>query len=141
MHWLVIAAVMIIAIKEVYENQVQRLRALDQSDVEVIESNIQEFNTMAERLAQLEVLPPVKEQWRYLPAIANRYGLELKVINGTARNMYEGPLVAWNAELKGRVGSVFVAALEIQKTVPTYLYQLEVKNGEATVGLSILGSE
>ena len=106
-----------IAAKEVYERQVMRLTVLDQSDVEIIESNIQEYNTMAERLAQLEVLPPVKEQWRYLPAIANRYGVELNVLKDQGAGMYDGPLVGWNGELKGRVGSVLVTALEIQKTV------------------------
>ena len=140
-HWAIIAAVLFVAAKEVYERQVMRLTVLDQSDVEIIESNIQEYNTMAERLAQLEVLPPVKEQWRYLPAIANRYGVELNVLKDQGAGMYDGPLVGWNGELKGRVGSVLVTALEIQKTVPTYLYHLRIKNGEATVGLSIIGSE
>ena len=107
------------------------------------ESDIQEYNTMAERLAQLEVLPPVEEQWRYLPAIANRYGVDLKVLNsrGGKSGMYKGPLEAWDAELSGPVGAVLVAALEIQKTVPTYLYQMHMGDGTARVGLSIIGSE
>ena len=81
LQWLILAVVTVIAVREVYQRQMERLQVLDTSDVEVIESDIQEYNTMAERLAQLEVLPPVEEQWRYLPAIANRYGVDLKVLN------------------------------------------------------------
>ncbi|MEE2730514.1 MAG: hypothetical protein VYA55_06795 [Pseudomonadota bacterium] len=139
-HWVALAAVLVISVKEVYENQVKRLQVLDQNQVEVIEQNIQEYNTMAERLAQLEVLPPVKEQWKYVPAIAGRYGVDLNVLSNPA-NMYNGPLRAWNGELEGKVGSVLVAALEIQQTVPTYLYKLNIKNGKATLGFSVLGSE
>ncbi|RLU00531.1 hypothetical protein [Ketobacter sp.] len=139
-HWVALAAVLVISVKEVYENQVKRLQVLDQNQVEVIEQNIQEYNTMAERLAQLEVLPPVKEQWKYVPAIAGRYGVDLNVLSNPA-NMYDGPLRAWNGQLEGKVGSVLVAALEIQQTVPTYLYKLNIKNGKATLGFSVLGSE
>lgn len=140
-HWLVIAAVVGVSVKEVYENQVARLRALDQQNVEVIEENIQEYNTMAERLAQLEVLPPVERQWQYIPAIAARYGVELRVLAQKQSGMYDGPLQAWHGEISGRVGSVLVAALEVQKTVPTFLYKIAIKNGEATLGFSVLGSE
>lgn len=140
-HWVAIAVVFFISSKEVYENQVARLRTLDQQNVEVIEENIQEFNTMAERLAQLEVLPPVQSQWKFVPAIATRYGVEVSVLGTKHSDMYDGPLQAWHGELKGRVGSVLVAALEIQQTVPTFLYQISIKNGDAKLGFSVLGSE
>lgn len=140
-HWVAIVAVLVIAVKEVYQNQIRRLQTLDQQNVEVIEQNIQEYNTMAERLAQLEVLPPVEEQWKYIPAITGRYGVELTALGTEHSGMYTGPLVAWHGELTGKVGSVLVAALEIQQTVPTYLYQIDIKNGKATLGFSVLGSE
>ncbi|MAR92502.1 MAG: hypothetical protein SV765_07680 [Pseudomonadota bacterium] len=140
LHWAIIALVVIISVKEVYENQVARLSRLDQQNVEVIEENIQEFNTMAERLAQLEVLPPVKNQWQYIPAIARRYGVEVSVLNKSDR-MYNGPLKAWHGKIEGQVGAVLVAALEIQKTVPTFLYQIAIDKGEAQLGFSVLGSE
>ena len=38
-HWLAMAAVLAISVKELYENQVARLRALDQQSVEVIEED------------------------------------------------------------------------------------------------------
>lgn len=139
-HWVALVAVLAISIKEVYENQIKRLQMLDQNQVEVIEQNIQDYNTMAERLAQLEVLPPVKEQWKYVPAIATRYGVDVNVLS-SGNGMYNGPLKAWNGELDGKVGSVLVAALEIQQTVPTYLYKINIKNGKATLGFSVLGSE
>ena len=139
-HWIAVLAVLAISIKEVYQNQIIRLQMLDENQVEVIEQNIQDYNTMAERLAQLEVLPPVKEQWKYIPAIATRYGVDVNVLSN-AVGMYDGPLKAWNGELDGKVGSVLVAALEIQQTVPTYLYKLNIKNGEATLGFSVIGSE
>lgn len=139
-HWIAVVAVLVISVKEVYQDQVKRLQLLDQDQVEVIEQNIQDYNTMAERLAQLEVLPPVKEQWKYIPAITARYGVELNVLsNGSG--MYNGPLKAWNGELEGKVGSVLVAALEIQQTVPAYLYKVNIKEGKATLGFSVLGSE
>lgn len=140
-HWLALAAVLVLAVKEVYQRQVIRLKQLDQDSVEVIEQNIQEYNTMAERLAQMEVLPPVREQWQFIPAIASRYGVELKVLELNTVGMYSGPLVAWHGELFGRVGSVLVAALEIQQTVPTYLYELDIKDGKARLSMSVLGSE
>ena len=140
-HWLAMAAVLAISVKELYENQVARLRALDQQSVEVIDENIQEYNTMAERLAQLEVLPPVERQWQYIPAIASQYGVELRVLAQKQSGMYDGPLQAWHGQLSGRVGSVLVAALEVQKTVPTFLYQIVIKSGEATLNFSVLGSE
>jgi len=31
--------------------------------------------------------------------------------------------------------------LEVQKTVPTFLYQIVIKSGEATLNFSVLGSE
>ena len=139
-HWAAVLAVFVISVKEVYQNQIVRLQMLDQNQVEVIEQNIQDYNTMAERLAQLEVLPPVKEQWKYIPAIATRYGVDVNVLSN-ANGMYDGPLKAWNGELDGKVGSVLVAALEIQQTVPTFLYQININNGEATLGFSVIGSE
>ncbi|MGB3619766.1 hypothetical protein FT643_02080 [Ketobacter sp. MCCC 1A13808] len=143
MHWLLLVLVTVLSVKKVYDNQVQRVRGLETDQVEVIEENIQEFNTMAERLNQLEVLPPVKNQWQYIPAIATRYGVELKVLknDGEGNRMYDGPLAAWNGEITGKVGSVLVAALEIQKTVPAFLYQIQIKDGKAQLGFSIIGSE
>ena len=46
-HWVAVLAVFAISIKEVYQNQVTRLQMLDQNQVEVIEQNIQDYNTMA----------------------------------------------------------------------------------------------
>jgi hypothetical protein len=140
-HWLGIAAIVAVSVKEVYQNQVERLSALDTQNVEVIEENIQEYNTMAERLAQLEVLPPVEQQWQYVPAIAARYGVGLNILGAKSSDMYSGPLQAWHGELDGRVGSVLVAAVEIQRTVPTYLYKISINNGTAKLGFSVLGSE
>jgi len=140
-HWLGIVAVVGICVKEVYQNQMQRLSTLETQNVEVIEENIQEYNTMAERLAQLEVLPPVEKQWQYIPAIAARYGVKLNILGSKVDGMYGGPLQAWHGRLEGRVGAVLVAAVEIQQTVPTYLYQISINNGNATLGFSVLGSE
>lgn len=140
-QWFGIAAIIAISVKEVYQNQIDRLRALDTQNVEVIEENIQEYNTMAERLTQLEMLPPVEKQWQYVPAIASRYGVDLTVLGKNAKGKYAGPLQAWHGELDGRVGSVLVAAVEIQQTVPTYLYGISISNGNATLGFSVLGSE
>lgn len=141
LHWLVMLAVLVLAVKKVYDNQINRLASLESDQVDVIEENIQEYNTMAERLGQLEVLPPVENQWQYIPAIAGRFGVELKVLESGGDQMYQGPLAAWNGEISGKVGAVLVAALEIQKTVPAFLYQVNIKDGTARLAFSIIGSE
>ena len=103
---------------------------------------------MAGRLAQLEVLPPVKKQWDFVPAITAKYGVGLRVIGSSDERgkiskggMYSGPLAAWNAEISGSLIPVLVAVREIQQTVPAYLFQISIKKGEAKIGVSILGSE
>lgn len=147
-HYLALGVVLAISVKQVYERQVLRLAKLDKQQVEVIEEDIEEYHTMAGRLTQLEVLPPVKKQWDFVPAITAKYGVGLHVIgtnDGRNRSskvgMYSGPLAAWNAEISGSVIPVLVAAREIQRTVPAYLYQISIKKGEAKIGISILGSE
>jgi hypothetical protein len=140
-HWFLLGIVLLVSSKTVYDKQVARISALEQVDVDVIEENIQEYNMMAERMVQLEVLPPVQNQWQFIPAIANRYGVMLRILGEEYPGMYKGPLEAWHGEISGRVGAVLVAASEIQQTVPTYLYNINIKNGEATLGFSVLGSE
>lgn len=141
-QWLAIVVVLVIATKEVYQRQAARLALLDEKQIEVLEEDIQEYNTMAERLAQLEVLPPVKNQWTYVNAIAKKYGVKISVLgSGHRQGMYEGPLAAWHGELQGNVTAVLVAAKDIQKTVPTYLYTFSANKGVANIGFSVLGSE
>lgn len=142
LHWVVIALVLVIAVKEVYQRQVKRLAALDSAQLEVVEEDIQEFKTQAERLGQLEVLPPVRNQWNFVAAIARKYGVTIDILgNGPRDNMYNGPLAAWHGELKGSVTASLVAAMEIQKAVPTYLYTFSANGGNATIAFSVLGSE
>jgi hypothetical protein len=142
LQWVVILLALIIAVKEVYQRQVKRLAQLDRAQIEVVEEDIEEFKTQAERLAQLEVLPPVRSQWNFVSAIARKYGVTLHTLgSGPRPGMYDGPLVAWHGELKGSVTASLVAAQEIQKAVPTYLYKFSASGGSATVAFSVLGSE
>ena len=142
LHWVAIAAVLVIAVKEVYQRQVQRLAMLNNQQIEVVEGDIQEFKTQAERLAQLEVLPPVRNQWNFVTAIAKKYGVNINILgSGPRQDMYNGPLMAWHGELTGPVTAALVAAKEIQKTVPTYLYKFSASGGNATIAFSVLGSE
>ena len=98
--------------------------------------------TQAERLGQLEVLPPVRNQWNFVAAIARKYGVTIDILGNSPRdNMYNGPLAAWHGELKGSVTAALVAAMEIQKAVPTYLYTFSANGGNATIAFSVLGSE
>lgn len=141
-QWLVIAVVLLIAVKEVYQRQVTRLALMNIGQIKTIEQNLQEYNTQAERLAQLEVLPPVKNQWKFVTAIAEKYGVKINILgSGSRDDMYSGPLAAWHAELQGTATAVLVAAKEIQRTVPTYLYKISVSGGNAKIAFSVLGSE
>lgn len=141
-HWAAIVLVLAIAVKEVYQRQVKRLAMLDSAQIEVVEEDIQEFKTQAERLGQLEVLPPVRNQWNFVSAIARKYGVRINILGTGARDgMYSGPLVAWHGELTGSVTAALVAAKEIQKAVPTYLYTFTANGGNATVAFSVIGSE
>jgi len=142
MHWLAIVAVLIVASKEVYQRQVARLARLNSTQIHSLEQNLQEYHTQAERLAQLEVLPPVRNQWHYVAAIADKYGVKINILGSDhRRDMYEGPLASWNGELQGPVTAVLVTAKEIQKAVPTYLYKISISGGSAKIAFSVLGSE
>ena len=142
LHWVIIALVLVISVKEVYERQVKRLALLDSQKLDVVEEDIQEFKTQAERLGQLEVLPPVRNQWSYVEAIARKYGVRISILgSGPRQDMYSGPLMAWHGELQGTVTATLVAAKEIQKSVPAYLYKFSASGGNSTIAFSVLGSE
>ena len=138
-HWLVLALVLLVAVTEVYDRQTQRLHNLEASKLDVIEEDIQQYNTMAERLATLEVLPPVKDQWDYAVAIGKKYGVELAYQAGTTK--YRGPLEAWGGKVSGSTGAVLVVAKELQETVPTYLFNFSLTGNTATFDFAVLGSE
>lgn len=142
LQWAVLGLTLVIAVKEVYQRQVKRLAQLDSAQIEIVEGDIEEFKTQAERLAQLEVLPPVRSQWHFVSAITRKYGVTLHTLgSGPRPGMYDGPLMAWHGELKGSVTAALVAAQEIQKTVPAYLYTFSASGGSATIAFSVLGSE
>lgn len=142
LHWIMVALILLMAVNEVYQRQINRLAMLDRTQIEVVEVDIEEFKTQAERLGQLEVLPPVRNQWNFTAAIARQYGVTIHTLgHGFREGMYDGPLMAWHGELQGPITAVLVAAREIQKTVPTYLYKLTVNGGNATIAFSVLGSE
>lgn len=138
-HWAVFGVILLVAVTEVYERQVERLATANNKQIDVIEDNITQYNTMAERLATLEVLPPVKEQWDYVVAIANKYGVKMTYRSGSTK--YEGPLEAWGGSVTGNTGPVLVVAKELQETVPTYLYDFNINAGKASFEFAVLGSE
>ncbi|OUS03187.1 hypothetical protein A9Q81_07290 [Gammaproteobacteria bacterium 42_54_T18] len=141
-HWLVLAVVLMLSVNQVYKRQANRIQAEEFSNVDVIEEDIKAYNTQAERLAQLEVLPPVRSQWSYVTAITDQYGVDLSLVSDkNVQGSYNGPLASWTADLKGTVGAVLVAAKEIQAAVPAYLYDITLKGNDATIRLSVLGSE
>lgn len=138
-HWVVVAVVLVIATSEVYQRQLQRISKVDSSKIDVIEEDIHEYNTMAERLATMEVLPPVKDQWDYVVAIAKKYGVEMTFTSDDTD--YQGPLEAWGGRVRGNTGPVLVVAKEFQETVPTYLFDFSLNGNEATFEFAVLGSE
>ncbi|MDX1693089.1 MAG: hypothetical protein R3208_04950 [Ketobacteraceae bacterium] len=139
LHWLVLLVVMVIAGNEVIERQSQRVRQVDATKIEVLEEDINEYNTMAERLATMEVLPPVKEQWNYVVAIAKKYGVDMRYTSDDTP--YRGPLKAWGGRVSGSTGPVLVVAKEFQETVPTFLYQFNINGNRASFEFAVLGSE
>ena len=139
LHWLVLLVVAVIAGNEILERQSQRIRHVDASKIEVIEEDIHQYNTMAERLATMEVLPPVKEQWNYVVAIAKKYGVEMGYSGGDTP--YSGPLESWGGRVSGSTGPVLVVAKEFQETVPTYLYGFSINGNSASFEFAVLGSE
>lgn len=139
LHWLVLAVVCVIAVNEVYSRQIARVQQVDVSKIDVLEKDIHQYNTMAERLATMEVLPPVKDQWDYIVAIAKKYGVEMKFSSDDTP--YAGPLEAWGGSVSGRTGPVLVVAKEFQETVPTYLYGFTVDGKSASFKFAVLGSE
>ena len=142
MHWVLIGLVILMTFHQVYKKQVARINQVDFAKAEVIEEDIKEYNTQSERLAQLEVLPPVKEQWDYVMAISDTYGVDVSFVSmKNESSSYDGPLASWTADLKGAVGAVLVVAKKIQDAVPTYLYNISLKNDKATIRISVLGSE
>jgi len=141
-HWAVLAVVLMLTVNQVYKRQAERINNANLANVAVIEEDIKAYNTQAERLAQMEVLPPVRSQWDYVTAITDQYGVELDLVsNKNSSDSYNGPLASWTADLKGSIGAVLVAAKEIQAAVPAYLFDISLKDSSATIRLSVLGSE
>ncbi|MCG8315743.1 MAG: hypothetical protein MI976_21245 [Pseudomonadales bacterium] len=139
LHWLLIGVVIFICTNEIYQRQSLRIKKVDVQKIDVIEKDIKEYNTMAERLAGLDMLPPVRDQWSYALAIAKRYGVDLKYQANADK--YRGPLEAWGGRVSGSTGAVLVVAKEIQETVPTYLYEFNLRGGTASFEFAVLGSE
>jgi len=141
-HWLVLAVVLVVSVSQVYKRQEARIQTAQSSNVDVIDEDIKAFNTQAERLAQMEVLPPVRNQWSYVTAIADQYGVNLLLVSDkNVSGTYDGPLASWTADLKGAAGAVLVSAKEIQEAVPAYLFDITLIDNSATIRISVLGSE
>lgn len=139
-HWAICIVITVLAGHFLYAEHEGRTRELSTINTTVVEQDIEEFNTMAERLAQLEMLPPVRMQWAYIKAIAEEYGVDLSLSDSKGK-LYRGPLASWDGEIKGDMGAILVTAIEMQETVPMYLYDFDVNQNKATIKLAVLGSE
>lgn len=141
MHWMIVVVVFSLCTHKVYKRQVIRIQQASTENVTYLEKDIQEFNTMAERLGQMEELPPVRAQWAYVVAIAEEFGVTLKRENTSGRGLYRGPLSSWGGGVSGQTGAVLVAINSFQQTVPTYLHGLTINGDSATVKFSVLGGK
>lgn len=140
-HWLLIILVLSVAGYEMVDRQFKRLQTYNNTSLDHIERSIAEYNTLAEQLASMEKLPPVKTQWNYVSAIANTYGVNMKLQGKKgASNYYTGPLDAWNGNLDGYVTAVLVTARKMQQTVPVHFYGFNIANEKMTLSFSVLGS-
>ena len=138
-HWVLVVAVVILASQKVYKRQEVRVKNSSLANVEIVEEDIKKFNTLAERLGQMEELPPVKAQWQYIVAIANEFGVKLKRQSITGDGYYSGPLASWDGEVSGATGAVLVVGNLFQETVPTYLYEIAINADRASLKFSVLG--
>lgn len=140
-HWLLIVLVLSVAGYELVDRQLKRLQVHNNTSLDHIERSIAEYNTLAEQLASMEKLPPVKTQWNYVSAIANTYGVNMNLRGKKgASEFYTGPLDAWNGTLEGYLTSVLVTARKMQQTVPVHFYGFSVANEKMTLSFSVLGS-
>lgn len=139
-HYSLVAVVALITIMEVYQSYQNRLLSVREINIANIEEDIQEFNTMAEQLAQLEELPDVAEQWAYAVAVSNIFNLTLTPTSNH-QSTYSGPLASWSGRIAGPTGQVLAAAKRIQETVPAYLYDFDINGNRASIILSVLGSD
>ena len=103
--------------------------------------DIKKFNTLAERLGQMEELPPVKAQWKYIVAIAKEFGVTLKRQSITGDGYYSGLLASWDGEISGTTGAVLVVGNLFQETVPTYLHEVAINADRASLKFSVLGGK
>ena len=138
-QWVVIAVVVALCVHKVYKRQSTRLHQASFENVTFLERDIQEYNSMAERLGQMEQLPPVKDQWVYISAIAEEFGVKLSRESTSGRGYYRGPLESWNGTITGATGGVLVTAGAFQQTVPTYLHDISVDGDTASVRFAALG--
>lgn len=138
-HYALLLATLVMTGTEVYDRHIERTRPVEKVDITTLDEDIQEFNTMAEQLAQMEELPPVVQQWDYAKAVIKNYKLEMQITKG--KTEYKGPLAAWGGSLSGHTGQVLAAAKRIQETVPTYLHSFSVNGNTARITFSVLGSE
>ena len=155
---------LLITVSEIVSRHQQRVAPLAQESIDTIDENIQEYNTMAEQLGQLEILPPVGDQWAYAKAVAAHFLVELNTTNNSVsrksnfngransnihanfnnknnRAEYTGPLAAWTGSIVGPTGQVLAAAQKIQETVPAYIYSFQISGDQSQLTLSVLGSE
>lgn len=140
MQYAVLAMTIFLTINTVYKRHNQRIEPVTAVNIETMEEDIQEFNTMAEQLGQLEKLPHVAEQWAYAKAVTANLDVEIAPLY-SKKDAYRGPLASWDGVLTGNTGQVLAAAKKIQETVPTYLYGYRVDGNNSRITFSVLGSE
>ena len=157
-QYVLLTLALLFTVSEIVSRHQQRVAPLAQESIDTIDENIQEYNTMAEQLGQLEILPPVGDQWAYAKAVAAHFLVELNTTNNSVsrksnfnghanfknknnRAEYTGPLAAWTGSIVGPTGQVLAAAQKIQETVPAYIYSFQISGDQSQLTLSVLGSE
>jgi hypothetical protein len=139
-HWAIVVVVFILTVVEVADRQHQRLQHVAQTDMQTIESRLMQYGDEAQSLQEAQLLQPVREQWKYVQAISNQYGVDLTMTTARSGGVaYSGPLDAWHGTLQGPVGAVLVAANKMQRAVPVHLYDFNVSGGRMAIQFSVLG--
>ncbi|HEC1425406.1 TPA: hypothetical protein R1W95_002212 [Pseudomonas aeruginosa] len=113
------------------------------SDLERLDRNIQEAQTLISDYVAAPVLPPLEETWREITAALELNGLELKPDDGSMANgsvsTYEGPLKHWGGLVEGDAKTILAVVKKIQQTEPVYLLDYSMNDGEFKLYLAVVG--
>lgn len=110
-----------------------------------LEREIIQAEDKIKALRNLEPLPDVVDQWLIAKNIAHQYGAVLEALDPNQRqfsvdtSQVDGGHI-WQGAIKGNPERVFMAAMEIQKTIPALLGDAVIDDKSAAILIGVIGS-